>query len=331
MKTAVLRATGATSPAGLLDIDTAALPVLLAAACAVAWMTTEFPASMPVWAPWDFSWPEFLAATAGLWWYARGLAFTPAQRRPAIARTVSFVAGVGLIYTVLQTHFDYMAQHMFFLNRLQHLAMHHLGPFLIALGWPGEMIGRGMPAPLRRLVAHPRLLRVLHVIQHPLIAGAVFVGLIDIWLIPAVHFQAMIDHRLYALMNWSMVIDGLLFWFLVLDPRPSPPARVSFPARMAAVIAVMFPQIILGSYLTFTKTDLYTFYDLCGRIFPTVSALNDQHIGGIIVWIPASMMSSAAFMLILNHIRLLEESRPLEDMTEQERAMAIMASRWTGR
>lgn len=43
------------------------------------------------------------------------------------------------------------------------------------------------------------------------------------------------------------------------------------------------------------------------------------------------MMSSAAFMLILNHIRLLEESRPLEDMTEQERAMAIMASKWTGR
>ena len=100
---------------------------------------------------------------------------------------------------------------------------------------------------------------------------------------------------------------------------------------MITVIAVMFPQIILGSYLTFAKTDLYTFYDLCGRIFPTVSALNDQHIGGIIVWIPASMMSSAAFMLILNHIRLLEESRPLEDMTEQERAMAIMASKWTGR
>ena len=331
MRAAILRATRAAPLAGLIDIDQVALPVLIAAACAVAWVTTEFPASMPIWAPWDFSWPEFLGATAALWWYARGLALTPAQRRPHIARTASFIAGLGLIYTVLQTHFDYMAQHMFFLNRLQHLSMHHLGPFLIALAWPGETIGRGMPAPLRRLATRPRLLRVLHVIQHPLIAGALFVGLIDVWLIPAVHFQAMINHRLYAIMNWSMVIDGLLFWCLVLDPRPSPPARVSFPARMITVIAVMFPQIILGSYLTFAKTDLYTFYDLCGRIFPTVSALNDQHIGGIIVWIPASMMSSAAFMLILNHIRLLEESRPLEDMTEQERAMAIMASKWTGR
>lgn len=232
---------------------------------------------------------------------------------------------------MLQTHFDYMAQHMFFLNRLQHLGMHHLGPFLIALSWPGASIWRGMPIPLRRVVDDPRLHRVLYVLQHPVIAGLLFVGLIDLWLIPVVNFLAMIDPRLYAIMNWSMVVDGLLFWFLVLDPRPSPPARVSFGVRMLTTVLVMFPQIVMGSYLTFTAHDLYAFYDLCGRLYPTISALNDQHIGGIIVWIPASMMSSAAFMLSLNYLRVVEDSVPLEAMAEEERRMAIMASRWTGR
>jgi putative membrane protein len=304
---------------------------IIAAGGVIAWLCRDFPAAMPVWAPWEFSWPEFLAAALGLWWYARGVRLIPTTERPAIARSLAFVAGVALIYAVLQTHFDYAAQHMFFLNRLQHLAMHHLGPFLIALGWPGASIRRGMPGSFHRMLDNKRLVRAVRILQHPVIAGVLFVGLIDLWLIPAVHFQAMIDHRLYALMNWSMVADGLLFWCLVLDPRPSPPARVSFGMRMITTVLVMFPQIMLGSYLTFTTYDLYTFYDLCGRLYPTISALNDQHIGGIIVWIPASMMSSAAFMLTLNHIRVQEDSVPLEAMTEQERRIAAMARSWTGR
>ncbi len=310
----------------------AAVPLgIIAAGVAIAWLCLDFPASMPVWAPWEFSWPEFLAVALGLWWYARGVALSPAAERPNIARRISFVAGTALIYSVLQTHFDYMAQHMFFLNRLQHLAMHHLGPFLIALSWPGAAIYRGMPAPLRRVVDHPRLRRALYVVQHPVIAGVLFVGLIDVWLIPAVNFEAMIDHRLYSLMNWSMVVDGLLFWCLILDPRPSPPARVSFALRMVTTIFVMFPQIMLGSYLTFTVHDLYRFYDLCGRLYPTISALNDEHIGGVIVWIPASMMSSLAFMLTLNYLRIQEDSIPVEVMGEAERRMALMAAQWTGR
>jgi hypothetical protein len=209
--------------------------------------------------------------------------------------------------------------------------MHHLGPFLIVLAWPGSAIRRAMPAPLGRLVDNRHLLRVLWWVQQPIVGGLLFVGLIDLWLIPAVHFTAMIDHRLYFVMNFSMVADGLLFWCLVLDPRPSPPARFSFAVRMITVVAVMFPQIILGSYIAFTSTDLYTFYDLCGRLFPSMGALNDQHLGGLIVWIPASMMSSAAFMLILNNVRRHEESLPPPELPEAEHRIVALSSGWTGR
>ena len=52
----------------------------------------------------------------------------------------------------------------------------------------------------------------------------------------------MIDPRLYLLMNASMFLDGLLFWSLVLDPRPQPPARVSFATRFVMAVVVMFPR-----------------------------------------------------------------------------------------
>jgi putative membrane protein len=62
-----------------------------------------------------------------------------------------------------------------------------------------------------------------------------------------------------------------------------------------------------------------------------MGALNDQHLGGPIVWIPAPMMSSAAFMLILNNVRRHEESLPPPELPGAEHRIVVLSSRWTGR
>ena len=208
---------------------------------------------------------------------------------------------------MLQTHFDYMAQHMFFLNRIQHVVMHHIGPFLIALGCAGETIGRGMPPRLRRIAESRTAALTIRVLQQPVVAVFLFVGLFYFWLVPPVHFRAMIDPRLYALMNASMVLDGLLFWSLTLDPRPRPPARVSYAARFVLAVVVMFPQIALGAVITFSTHDLFPYYDLCGRLFPSLDALADQQIGGIVI-IPPVMMSVIGALLVVNAFRIHEET-----------------------
>lgn len=272
----------------------------------LSWLSADHPTLMPDWAPWDFSPLVYLGTVLAGFWYVRGLVLTPVEARPGLWRRVAFGLGVAAIYAVLQTRFEYWSQHMFFLNRVQHVAMHHLGPYLAALSWPGDTIGRGMPATVRRLVLARPVVAAIRVLQQPLLAAFLFVGLVYFWLVPAIHFRAMIDPALYAVMNWSMVLDGLLFWFLVLDPRPRPPARVSFGARAALSFGVMFPQIALGAFIALTQRDLYSYYDLCGRLFPSLGALNDQHIGGIVIWIPPAMMSVLGVVLVLNAYRLHE-------------------------
>ena len=232
------------------------------------WLARAHAALLPFWAPWEFSFVEFLSGWLAVWWYLRGLGLTPAAEQPSLARRISFFAGVLLIYAVLETRFEYLAEHQFFFNRIQHVVMHHAGPFLIALAWPGATLRRGMPAWMRRLVAHPGVTGTVYVLQQPALATFLFVGSFFFWLIPPVHFRAMIDPDLFALMNWTMVGDGILFWCLVLDPRPKPPARASFGTRAALAMLVMFPQIIGGALITFSPRDLYSFYDLCGRIYP---------------------------------------------------------------
>lgn len=280
---------------------------ILGLGAVLSWLCRVHPTMLPPWAPWEFSWVEYLATACALWFYARGLARTPPAVAPSRRRQVCFVLGMGLIYAVLQTRFEYLSQHMFFVNRVQHLVMHHLGPFLIALAWPGETIARGLPAPLRRTIGHRAVRWTIDRLQQPILAGILFVGLLFLWLIPAVQFRAMIDPRLYAVMNWSMVLDGILFWCLVLDPRPPPAGRLSFGMRVVLVWAVQLPQIVVGAVISFTGHDLYPYYDLCGRVFSSIDAILDQQIGGFVVLYPGGMMSAIAVLILVRAIRMDEE------------------------
>lgn len=188
---------------------------VLAATLVLWWLCRWRPSILPFWAPWEFSWAQFLTIWLTAWWYLRGLAMTPTEERPSIARTLFFLAGLSVVYAMVQTCFEYLAEHMFFLNRVQHIGMHHIGPLLIALSWPGATVKRGMPLHLQHLVNHTFTRASVNIVQQPLLAAVLFVGLIAFWLIPIVHFRAMINPDLYAIMNWSMVVDGI---FLVSGP-----------------------------------------------------------------------------------------------------------------
>lgn len=263
------------------------------------WTSDHHPGRMPWWIPWEFSTIEYLSLAVATLWFVQGLARTPAERRPAIWRRIVFLVGVASIYLVLQTRYDYWAQHLFMLNRIQHVVMHHIGPFCIAMAGAGELIGRGMPGWARRLTRSRAVVATMRVLQQPVLAGFLFVGSFFFWLIPPVHFRAMIDDRLYQLMNWTMVVDGILFWSLVLDPRPRPPARISYASRLALVIGTMVPQLVLGVLLAVWPKDLYTYYDLCGRLVPSISPLLDQHFGGIVIWIPPGVLSMVTVLLLV--------------------------------
>jgi putative membrane protein len=264
------------------------------------------PADLPVWMPWQFSWSVYLVTCLSLGWYVLGIVETPRQARPAWWRIVFFVVGVLASYAVVQTRYDYLAQHMFFIHRFQHMVLHHLGPFLIAIAWPGETIWRGMPKFLKPPLRARPVRAAVDFIQNPFFAPVLFVGLIYFWLLPNVHDRVMLNENLYNLMNWSMSVDGIFFWCLVLDPRPRPPARMRIGIRALLTMAIVPPQILVGALIALADHDIYPVYDICGRVFP-IEAITDQRYGGLILWIPSSMMSVIGLLLVLNNMRLNEE------------------------
>ena len=257
--------------------------------------------------PWQFSPTTCALFALALVLYVRGLA---ALRRDAVsigwARPCVFLLGLALNYAVLQTYFDFLAQHMFWIHRLQHLILHHIGPTLLVLSAPVPVLRAGIPGPAWRVLnkrwVRVPLGRLWHALQHPLIAPVLFVGLIYFWLIPSVHFTAMLDQRRYLLMNWSMLIDGILFWWLMLAAREAQGASaLGYGLRCIILTSVAMPQIVLGAYIALTAKPLYSIYAVCGRAW-AISPMLDQQLGGLLTWIPAAMMSAVGGIVVLHHV-----------------------------
>lgn len=254
-------------------------------------------------APWQFDPFAVLGLLLGLGLYVAGIL---RGARPSIPAVVGYSAGLALMYAVLHTRLDYYAQYLFTAHRAQHLVLHHLGPFLIALSNPVPVWRRGLPGG----ISAPAWLRgIYRFLQHPVVAPVLFVGLIFLWLQPDIHFDAMLSHELYLVMNWSMAIDGLLFWYLMLVPRGCGHlVDLGYGTRVAILLAVMFPQIVLGAYIALGPADLYDVYAVCGRAFPLTPA-DDQLYGGLLTWIPAAMMSVLGAVIVIGRWMRDDEER----------------------
>jgi putative membrane protein len=265
--------------------------------------------------PWEFS-PAALVLCAGcVLVYARGLLVQPPEERPGFGRHLAFFGGWAAIYFVMQTRWDYFSQHMFFMHRIQHLVLHHFGPFLVVFARPLPVLARGLPAAERALrpLWRSRATRFgYRLLQNALVAPVLFVGLIFFWLTPSIHFDAMLSAPLYLVMNWSMLLDGLLFWALMLDPRPKREgALIGLGPRIFILLLAMLPQIILGAYIGLVPRELYDVYTVCGRAW-ALDPLTDQGTGGLITWIPAAMMHVLGTLVLLSRWMHADKGRKSE-------------------
>src|SRR5690606_30867022 len=109
----------------------------------------------------------------------------------------------------------------------------------------------------------------------------------------------------------------------------SPPAVLSPGGRIISPVLTMVPQMVVGAIITFTEYDLYPIFDLCGRAIPGMSALTDQAIGGLTMWVLAGFVEVFGLLFALATLMRLSAKNRLpnkQDIKRREQAMVAPVS-----
>jgi putative membrane protein len=284
----------------------------------------------PIMAMWQFE-PEIVA----------GLAIAAALYISGVRRGISahwwrhavFFAGLTALGAALLSPIEPLADHVFTIHQVEHMLLRTIGPMLILLSQPQAALMRGMPDWLRRgavgpFVSSGAVRALFGFFSLPVIATALFIGTTYFWMLPHWHDVAILDEPIHYMWHVSLLVTGLFFFSTIFDPRPAP-AGPRLGTRLAMFWLAAMGNILLGAYLSFKSTPLYSAYGVMGRMFG-LDAVSDERIGGLIMWIPGCMMFAAAILLILHRFGVEEErsaARRARLGTAAAHAEALAASR----
>lgn len=249
---------------------------------------------LPVWAWWVPDPLPILVIGAFGYWYAAGLrAWKKRSRTVHLWQVAAFYAGLALMLLGFVSPMAPLSDRMFSVHQFQHVVFRILGPLVIFLGAPVTPVLRGIPGVVRRevvrpVVSDPRVRRAYYWLTHPFFVPFAFMGLLFFWQIPVVHDVAIRDQWLHYLMHLTMIASGLLFWWIIVDPKPRR-SRLHYGVRMLVLGLTILPNSMLGAIITLSGSLLYTGY---GTTRPWgIAAINDQMWGGLILWLLPEMLT----------------------------------------
>ena len=165
----------------------------------------------------------------------------------------------------------------------------------------------------------------LRLISHPLVAWPLFIGAFLGWHFPLAFEAAATNETIHVIEHASFAIGAYLFWWNIIDPLPLK-ANLSYLARVPYIFMTIVPNFTLGAFLTFAPTAWYGVYAESAARYG-MTGLEDQQLGGVIMWIPGSFIIGTALVIDLAIAVRLEQSEQLA--LEAGHSPAPMRSRRT--
>ncbi|HEX6560124.1 MAG TPA: cytochrome c oxidase assembly protein [Longimicrobiales bacterium] len=225
--------------------------------------------------------------------YALGSRHGPSQ--PAARRTAFWVGWLSLVAALLGPLHE-LAEHRFSAHMVQHTMLMTIAAPLVVLGRPVLVSLWALPVPLRRRVALHALPAAARAVAEMPAVAAFIVHTVAIWLWHAPPFyDASVRHEwIHALQHLSFLGSALIFWNSVLAPRTR---ATGLGQGVLLVFATAAHTAVLGALITLAPSPLYRVYvdGVGGRLTP----LEDQQLAGLIMWVPAGLLYTAAGAALL--------------------------------
>ena len=202
------------------------------------------------------------------------------------------------------------SEFLFTMHMTQHVLMLVVAPALLLLGAPLLPILWGLPGGVRQgagsffTTTHP-LQRFFSFLVHPYVATGLFLAVMGIW-----HFQKPYDAAqgstlAHDLEHIAFLSVGIIWWWPLIHPTGGR-RGLGYGLAMVYLLPPVLVMTVIGAVLVFAEEPLYTTYLVSSNVWG-LTPLEDQHLGGIIMWIPTKLLYLVVFFVRLSLFMAREE------------------------
>jgi putative membrane protein len=208
---------------------------------------------------------------------------------PTRTQRVAFASGLAIMFASLNGPIhDLSDSYLFSAHMVQHLLLTMVVTPLLIVGTPAAL--------LRPALAHPVITRIAKRITTGGAAFVLFNVVLIAWHLPPLYNLAMANHDVHIVQHLTFLVTSVLMWWPLLSRMPELPP-LSRPLQLLYVCLLMIPMSVVGMIITYADVVLYPAYEVAPRMWG-LSPMEDQLIGGLIMWIPGSFIYIALLTVV---------------------------------
>jgi putative membrane protein len=224
-------------------------------------------------------------------------------------QVLSFAGGLAVLVAVLVSPFDAMAEELFSAHMAQHLALMLVATPLFVWSRPIIVWFYALPAPARRRTGRfwvgTRANRLARLLNHPLTIWVAFNGFFVFWHTPVPYTWALHTEWIHDLEHACFFFSAYAFWSVVIET--SGRRRLDYGATIMFVAAAAVLSSLPGALMIVAQHPFYAVHAE-GAARWGMTLIDDQHFGGLIMWIPGGFVYLAAICwLVVLWLRDAEE------------------------
>ena len=223
-------------------------------------------------------------------------------------RLAAYWGGLFLLFLALVSPIAVLSEWLFSVHMVQHLFLIMFAPPLLWLANPMPVFLWALPARWRSTLGQrlfgPRagLRHILRMTTNRKIAWLGFLTVYLGWHDPNLYNWALRLSWSHDLEHLSFFLVAMVYWWHITNAGPRIHGRFSFPSRLVYLLSAVPLNMVAGLAIAFANQPIYTYYTTVPRYFG-LSVLDDQRLGGMIMWIFGSMMLIyAALVFIARYI-----------------------------
>jgi putative membrane protein len=254
------------------------------------------------WTSW--TWPPSIAIPLfscgllyciGIWKMSNGRA----RAAVTASSVLYFAAGWTSLLIALDSPIHELGEQLFWAHMTQHEILMIISAPLLVIARPLVVFLWALPQSLRaRTVAVSRgkiFSSSWALISAPVAAWTLHAAALWLWHAPRLFDATLTSDAMHAAQHISFLATALLFWWALIHGHKR---RLGYGGSVLYVFTTAVHMSLLGALLTFSSTVWYAPYAITAPAWH-FTGLEDQQLGGLIMWIPAGTVLMAVTLVLL--------------------------------